>query len=204
VSARVDAQGVEVPGCGTLENAFGPFDYRNPAARGQPLYLVELGHFSREVETLQRGKSGTIIGDLDYTLRAFPNHHRALNSLGQYAVRGGKFTSEIIPTADCYFLRAATFAPDDEVVHVLYGNYLYKSKSIAEARAQYEEALRLAPASAEINYNAGLFFLAIGDLQRAKGLAKVAYDQGYPLTGLKTKIETAESGTAKKSGAAKR
>jgi hypothetical protein len=195
-SSQVHSQ--EVPGCGNLQNPFGPFDYRDPQARGNPLHLVELAHFSGDVEGLREGRSSTIVGDLDYTLRAFPNHHRALNSVGRYALRGGKFVSESIPTADCFFERAVAFAPDDQVVRALYGNYLFKRKKNGEAKAQYDEALRLAPESAEINYNAGLFYLAIGDVARARELAKVAYDQGYPLLGLKTKLESAGTAAAKR------
>ena len=55
----------DVPGCGTLTNAFGPFDYRDPAARGEPLHLVEMAHFTTNVEQLVRGASGQLIGDLD-------------------------------------------------------------------------------------------------------------------------------------------
>lgn len=65
-------------GCGALQNAFGPFDDRT--ARGYNLDVVGSYHFTPPVEALIRGASGTIGGDLDYTLRAFPNHHRALNA----------------------------------------------------------------------------------------------------------------------------
>ena len=65
-------------GCGALQNAFGPFDYRTE--RGYNLDVVESYHFTPPVEALIRGSSGTIGGDLDYTLRAFPNHDRALNA----------------------------------------------------------------------------------------------------------------------------
>jgi Flp pilus assembly protein TadD len=79
---------------------------------------------------------------------------------------------------------------------MLYGNYLLKRGDRETARKQYEEALRLAPTSAEVNYNAGLFFLGEGDLIRAKQLAKVAYDSGYPLPGLRKKIQAAEAASA--------
>lgn len=82
------AMAQQVPGCGSLQNAFGPFDYRDPEARGEPLRLVESAHFTPSVESLVKGNSGTVAGDLDYTLRAFPNHHRALYSVAQYAFRG--------------------------------------------------------------------------------------------------------------------
>jgi tetratricopeptide (TPR) repeat protein len=187
-------QAQDVPGCGSLANAFGPFDYRDPVARGEPLHLVEIAHFTANVEQLVRGSSGQLIGDLDYTLRAFPNHHRALRSVGRYALSGRKeWLNPEVQSADCYFERAAAFQPDDAVVQVLYANYLAKQRKPKEAAAKYLAALQLEPTSIEINYNAGLFFLEQGDLKRAKELAQVAYDGGHPLPALRDKIAAAEA-----------
>ncbi len=194
---RVSAQ--DVPGCGTLRNAFGPFDYRDPANMQANLPVVEAFHFTPDVESLRRGNTGTVLGDLQYTLRAFPNHHRALKSIARYALEGGHFPpDDRIPTADCYFERAIAFRPDDAAVHVIYANYLFKRGERESARKQYEGALSLAPESVEINYVAGLYFVDVGDLARARKLAKVAYDNGYPLPGLKKKIAAAEAAEQKK------
>jgi tetratricopeptide (TPR) repeat protein len=186
----------EVEGCGTLSNGqgYGPFDYQDPGARQDKLPIVEQFHFTPQVEALVRGQSGHFLGDIDYTLRAFPNHHRALASISRYALKGGKeWVNPDIQSADCYFLRAIAFSPNDAVVHVIYGNYLFKRGRRDDAKAEYEAAVQLAPASPDISYNAGLYFLEVGDIERAKALAKVAYDQGYPLPGLKAKLESAES-----------
>jgi Flp pilus assembly protein TadD len=188
------ARAQEVQGCGNLRNAFGPFDFRDAVAKRDALPMVEAYHFTREVESLQQGKSGYVMGDIDYTLRAFPNHPRALNAMSRYALGGGKTWPNVdVQSADCYFMRAIAFQPEDPVPHLLFGNYLQKRNKRDDARAQYEEALRLAPQSPDVNYNAGLYFLSIGELDRAKALAKVAYDDGYPLPGLRTKIEAAEA-----------
>lgn len=187
----------EVPGCGDLENSYGPFDYRDPLVRSQKLRVVEDYHFTRDVQSLQRGASGSVITDLDYTLRAFPNHIRALAVLSKYALQGGGFL-DTISSAECYFLRAVTFAPDDAAVHLVFGNYLYKRKKLNEAREQYEAAVRLDPQSPEISYNAGLYFLEVGELDKARQLAKIAYDQDYPLPGLKKRLAAAEAAAAGK------
>jgi Flp pilus assembly protein TadD len=189
------AFGQQVPGCGSLQNSFGPFDYRDPAARGEPLQLVEIAHFTPDVEALRKGNTtNNVVGDLDYTLRAFPNHHRALNSIGRYSLMGGKrWTNPSVKSAECYFERAMTFRPDDEVVRMLFGNYLAKRGKNVDARRLYEEALKLAPTAPEVNYNAGLFYISQGDVARAKQLAQVAYAGGYPLPGLRNKIAEAES-----------
>lgn len=189
-------QAQDVPGCGALQNAFGPFDYRDMPRMRENLRMVETFHFTHEVESLKRGNTGTVLGDLKYTLRAFPNHHRALASIARYALEGGQFPiEESIPSAECYFERAIAFRPDDAAVRVIYANFLFRHRDREDARQQYEEALRLAPASPEINYVAGLYFVDIGDLVRARKLAQVAYDGGYPLPGLKRRIAAAEVGS---------
>ena len=193
------ARAQEVQGCGTLRNAFGPFDFRDPVAQRDSLPVVEAYHFTPEVEGLQQGRSGYLMGDIDYTLRAFPNHPRALNAMSRYALGGGAkvWPNPDVQSPDCYFIRAIAFRPDDPVPHLLFGNYLQKRNKRDDARAQYEEALQLAPQSADVNYNAGLYFLSVGDLPRAKQLAEIAYTDGYPLPGLRTKIEAAEAAASK-------
>ncbi|MGH8218554.1 MAG: tetratricopeptide repeat protein [Steroidobacteraceae bacterium] len=207
-----------VPGCGTLRNAFGPFDYRDPAAWSDPdaLHKVESFHYTEDVASLLHGNTGSLIEDLDYTLRAFPNHYRALQTLERYAFENGKFLPD--RPAECYFKRAVAFRPDDAGARVIYGNYLLGCTSVKNpltrltlqcagydhpgfmdrrvldaAKAQYNAALRIDPTSPDVNYSVALYYLAIGDLATAKRLAKVAYDAGYPLTGLKKKLEAAES-----------
>jgi Tfp pilus assembly protein PilF len=196
------AHGQAVPGCGSLQNAYGPFDYRDSTARRQSLPIVEQAHFTTDVEMLAHGNTGTLIGDLDYTLRAFPNHPRALQAVARYGLTGGHFMDRI-PSVDCYFQRALTLAPDDATVQAIYGSYLAKRGDVAGARTRYEEALRLAPDSGEINYNAGLFFVQQHDLARAKALADVAYEHGYPLPGLRRKIAEAEAAEARPAPASK-
>lgn len=191
------ANAQQVPGCGFLQNSYGPFDYRDPLARQNNLPIVEAYHFTPKVEGLKAGQSGSLNRDLDYTLRAFPNHPKALNSVARYALQGGKFEDEAIPSADCFFRRAMAFQPTDEMVRMLYANYLVKRGQREPAREQYEEALKLAPGSPEVNYDAGLFYLAEGELARARELAAVAYDGGYPLQGLKKKIAEADARRSK-------
>jgi tetratricopeptide (TPR) repeat protein len=111
-----------------------------------------------------------------------------------YALRGiGGWASEEIDSADCYFKRALAFTLDDEVVKMLYGNYLAKRGEKEAAAAQYEEALQLKPDSIEVNYNAGLFYADIGNLAKARELANMAYRGGHPLPGLRRRIEEAEA-----------
>ena len=204
-----------VPGCGSLENTYGPFDYRDPAQRAKHLRIVEEYHFTPEVQRLIHGATTSIIADLDYTLRAWPNHYPALQSVTRYALNGGKMS---VRAAECYFKRAVAFRPDDSGARIIYGNYLLQCTKLTSelsrrrlqcggyedpgymdprvlkiAQEQYDTALKLAPASAEANYDAALFYLDVNELGTAKKLAAVAYGAGYPLTGLKRELEAAEA-----------
>jgi Tfp pilus assembly protein PilF len=76
---------------------------------------------------------------------------------------------------------------------MLYANFLVKSGRVADGRHQYEEALRLAPNDPEVNYNAGLFFVSQGEIERARQHAAVAYGAGYPLPGLRKRIAEADA-----------
>jgi tetratricopeptide (TPR) repeat protein len=174
--------------CGSIGNAYGPFDYRDPAAMDM-LAAVEGGHFTPNVEKLISGITGSLGQELDYTLRAFPNHQRALASLARLGLRnkathinGTKWSVE------CYFNRAVRFKPDDDGVRVLYGSYLFRLGRIDEAIEQLNEAVGLAPENATANYNLGLLYLEKKDYAKALAFAKKAETLGFPLPGLKNKL----------------
>jgi tetratricopeptide (TPR) repeat protein len=175
--------------CGDLKNAYGPFDYLKRSEFAQNFYLVESTHFTSEVENLIKGNAGSLGGDLDYTLRAIPNHHRALASLAKLAlrekttrVRGTKWSTE------CYFNRATRFSPNDAGVRNLYGGYLYKLGRTNEAIAQLTEAVRLDPENATAQHNLGLIYFQKKDYEKAVIHAKKAGSLGFPLPGLKSKL----------------
>ena len=176
--------------CGALENAYGPYDYTDPSDFKLKLPIVEGAHFTSDVENLRKGKSSTIMGDLDYTLRAFPNHHRALNSMAKY-LRDNPAIASQFRTADCYFDRAMRFRPRDATVRMIYGSYLFKRGDRSAALQRYEEALAIGPESAELHYNMGLLQVELKHLDVALEHAQKAYAMGYPLQGLKHRLQRA-------------
>jgi tetratricopeptide (TPR) repeat protein len=178
----------QVPGCGSLENAYGPYDYQDRTAKREKLPVVESYHFMPRIENPPGGLHKAM-GHLDYTLRAFPNHHRALNTLARYA----KTTGEVNPrfySVECYFKRAMAFAPKDADVHMLYGNLLSRVGDKKVALEQYEAALGLDAKSPELRYNTGLLYFELGDIAKATEHARVAYAAGYPLPGLRDKLQS--------------
>jgi len=177
LSAQALAQAANV--CGSLENHYGPYDYR--VERNGRLRIVERYHFTPEVEALIRGESGSIGGDLDYTLHTSPNHHRALMALVRY---GERLKSTQPPamqySIDCYFDRAVRYQQDDTVVRELFAQYLAKGGHLKEAKEQLHAATVYAKDNAISHYNIGLIYFELKDYDHALEQAQLASEGGYP------------------------
>ena len=180
--------------CGALGNGFGPFDYRaerdgftvGTGDHMHKLRLVEGAHFTNNVELLIRGKSATLPGgDIDYTLRAFPNHHRALMSVFRY---GEKTRSQkpdgLTYEIECYFERAVRFAKDDPIVHMLYATYLNSRKRPADAVVQLELASSQGKKDPFTQYNVGLIYFDMKKYDEAVAQAHKAMALGFERTQL--------------------
>ena len=175
--------------CGELKNAYGPFDFRKAASLPQQYNLVISAHFTAEVEQNIKGISSQIAGDLDYTLRAWPNHPRALAAMSRQGIIEKKMTPNGAKwPVDCYFVRALQFAPDDGTVHAVYGNHLLAHGKDAAAMAEFKRAVEMEPDSPSINYNAGLAYFKTKDYDKALLHAQKAYSRNFPFNGLKNKL----------------
>lgn len=166
-------------------------DYNDPDAR-QRLDTVERFHFTARVEKLLQGESGYLGGDIGYTLEHFANHPRALASMAKLALR------EKTPkprgagySVDCYFDRAIRFRPEDARVRAVFGAWLLANQKEAAALEQLQEAARLAPDNAANHYNLGLLYLRRKDYDKAREAAQEAYAMGFPLPGLRSKLQAA-------------
>lgn len=175
--------------CGDIKNAFGPFDFRKAASLAQEYNLVISAHFTPDVEQNIKGNSSYLAGDLDYTLRAWPNHPGALASMSRQGIIEKKLTPNGAKwPVDCYFLRAFQFAPDDGAPHSVYGNHLLAHGKDALAMAEFKRAVELDPENPTINYNAGLAYFKAKDYDKALMHAKKAYALNFPLPGLKNML----------------
>lgn len=172
---------------------YGPFDYRTvpPEIR----HTVEDFHFTPDVESAKRGSTGfTAGGDIDYTMRAFPNNPRALLAVARYTrVMKSDRPSGLKYPAECYYERAIRFAPDDPMPHVMYAHYLNERKRSAEVRAQLDEATRLRgdPSNFDLDYNIGLLYFDIGVYDKSMEAARRAYALGAQLPALQKKLKAA-------------
>ena len=164
------------------------YDYTSPEDK-KMLATVEAFHFTSDVENLRAGATGTIGADLNYTLLMFPNHHRALAAMGKLAQRektlkptGARFSVE------CFFDRAIRFKPNDAMTRMVYATYLLQAAQPDRATEQLRLAAELQPDDPTINYNLGLLYVKKKDYAQAKTHAKKAYEQGFPLPGLKNQL----------------
>jgi tetratricopeptide (TPR) repeat protein len=180
--------------CGDLRNAYGPYDYRTIPAT--PLSLVEAGHYTPNVEHLIKGQSGYLGADLDYTLRAIPNHHRAIVSMANLFFRDKKDPPKGARyTVDCWFDRAMRFAPDDPKIRTAHGYYLSRKAKYQEAVAEFRYALELGADDGNTHYNLGLAHFNLKQYDEALKEAKLADERGFPLQGLKNKLKAVDKWT---------
>ena len=169
----------------------GPYDYRTAPTENKR--VVEVRHFNADVRTLRKGSTTTeLAADIAYTLRVFPNHPQALMAMGDYAIKvkqnpppGGQYT------VDCWYDRALRFAPDDAIVMTVYGLYLIKVNRQSEAIKQLEAARARAENDPNVHYNLGLAYIDLMRFDDALKSAHAAYRLGFPLPGLKNRLERA-------------
>jgi tetratricopeptide (TPR) repeat protein len=180
-----------------LKNHYGPFNfYDNSKARNRALELVESAHYSTAMIMLKRGSTTThISGDLDYTLAVFPNHPGGLDLASRLdkAVRTGARGKwdKLKRSLDCYFMRALTIAPDIGETYYIWGVHYQRNDKFNESLKKYLRAEELGESSAGFYYNLGLLYVDLKDYDKAKGYAEKAYERGYPLEGLRSKLEKA-------------
>lgn len=173
--------------CRDLTYNTNAFDYQDSDAYIQrEIRNIEKHHFNSKVRNGIGGQTGYLIADLAFIFRSVPNHHLALGVLGNYYLAGGP--SHGHAPADCYFRLAQSFQPNDGNVALIYGIFLAKSDRVVEAERQYKLAIQRLTEPAEAHYDLALLYLERGNNEQALEHAKVAYDRGYPLPGLKKKL----------------
>lgn len=196
--ASTPASAEEVMECGDpFHNAYGPYDYTNPTDVREKLPIVEDYHLTDQIyrDALSGKVVDMLAGHLDYTLRAFPNHHKALYAMGMYQAALAqtdksqlRSVTQRFHSAECYFQRALQFRPIDSGVHGTYGLYLNKIGKVKEALESMQRALQIDPESVEYNYDIGLIYLKLNNLEQASVHASKAYRGGYPLPYLRDEL----------------
>ncbi|RLA39402.1 MAG: hypothetical protein DRR42_27275 [Gammaproteobacteria bacterium] len=170
---------------------YGPYDYTRRTEFQHELEMVERSHFGRGSENLTKGMQQADPGpDLHYTLSAFPNHHRALNSaINLRLKKATSFYSAVdYPPAECYLERAVYFNPNDGTSFMLFGILLQRLGQYELALKKYRRAEQLEPNNPNVKYNLGLLLVDMEQPDDAMVYAKELYGNGFPLQGLKRKL----------------
>lgn len=182
-----------------LGGGYGPFDYQDPENKvptpADPMgriKRVENVHFRPETEFLQVRNVERLASDIQYTLNIFPNNFRALISLSRLELKlGGRLPPNSNgKSAECRFNYAFDFKPDDPYVLMAYGIHNHLRKQNKEALQAYKQAEALGLDATQFNYNFGLLYFDLGDYDNALLYAKKAYDAGFQLPGLKSKLQS--------------
>lgn len=178
---------------------YGPFDYHDPENKvptgADPMgriKRVENVHFKPETEQLQVRNQERLESDIEYTLNVFPNHYRALISLSrlELKVNGRLGVSAKGRSPECRFNYAFDFKPDDPYVFMAYGMHNHLRKRNKEALVAYQQAEALGLEETQFFYNFGLLYFDLGDYENALTYAKKAYEAGFPLPGLRNKLQS--------------
>jgi hypothetical protein len=177
--------------CGVLDppNQYGPYDYRTATQAQRD--LVEGSHFQPLSEALVRSRFGggkKFASDFDYTLRAFPNHPRALIAMSRISIREGTPKPNGAQwLVDCYFERGMTFQPDDHMVPLVFAHHLRQTNRPEKAKhylAKAESLVSNKDGAAITFYNIGIQYVELGDLVNAKKMA----DMEAALSGEESKL----------------
>lgn len=170
--------------------AYGPFDYTQRASFKPNLEVVENFHFSSQVENLIKGQTGSLEGDLNYVLRAWPNHHRALLSIIHYQLNidNKMMKAKLATPPECYLQRALNYSKRDYATFALYGYYLNKKGLKEKAASMYQKALKISPDNPKIGYSYSLLLLELNQKEEALAIAKKIYANGKAPDGLKNKL----------------
>ena len=192
-AAHAQEKGPTLKPCEGTYDFTGSMDYLDPQYQ-EHIRGMERNHLNSDVENLVKGQTtANPGGDLRFLVGNVPNHHRALAALINLALRDhSEMPAEVGPyTVRCWLYRATVFNPSDGTPFLLYGVYLARNKLDREALEQLQQAAKLLPNSAEVEYNLGLVHLDLKEFEVARSHAQRAYDLGFPLPGLRRRLESA-------------
>lgn len=153
------------------------------------LRTVEAYHLKPDIrQAIQAKHYVSVWGDLDFVLRYFPNHPRALLLMSEvcHLWRDPRCNPE------SYFDKAIAMTPDNPTIQIAKGIYLQRGNRLDEAIESFKQALLSNPNSINAHYNLGLAYLA----QKQYGLANEHAQQAYSLetslpAGLRNKLVAA-------------
>ena len=179
---------VDATVCGDLGTPRWDYRYATQAEHIE----VEGAHFVPVVENLIRGNRGYLGGDLSYTLRASPNHHRALVSIMKWSEKLKSLQLPDMPyQVECYFDRGIRYKADDHVVRLLYAQFLVSNSRPVDAVKQLDQVVKMAGDNGFTLYNVGLLYSDMKDFDQALVYAHKAMAKGFFRPELRKRLEQA-------------
>jgi predicted Zn-dependent protease len=151
------------------------FDASTDRIVKQRLQAVERFHMNKELfDGIANGKYKYALGDIDFTLRYFPNHPRGLQLLTTVAVLA---KNRALPIR--YFEKAIALYPSHAITHAQYGWYFVTIGDFENGLQKIKHAIEMDP-----KLIAGYVWLAQayekkGDLQLAREARERAKELGY-------------------------
>lgn len=193
----------------TTYEQYGPYDYYKASnhkvgvdnrKNQSRITIVTTYHLTDSVINLTKGRTGyNLRGDLDYTLRALPNHPVALDTVSRFEQKRKLFPgyakkqAAMFYKADCYFQRAINvYGTKQPQTWMLWGMHKHRQGQYEEAINKYQKALKEGNDTPDLYYNMGLTYYKLGKYEEAKKYADKAYKKGYPLPGLKRLLKKLE------------
>ena len=156
---------------------YGPYDYRTNRPR---LAIVEKHHFTPAIEAGVHSSTAALMKELAYTLKASPNHHRALLTLGNQGVKNKSPQPEGLEySIDCFFDRAIRFQADDNIVRIIYAQHLGQIGRLPDAKLQLDIATRAADDNPLTHHNIGLVYFEMNEFDLALVRAHEARRLGF-------------------------
>lgn len=184
-----------------LPGAAGPYDYLDQDPQNLwHIRDVNANHLIHIKPDLAGGRVNHALGQIHYILIRIPNHYEAFQWLGKIATKypGREYDPDQIgageelafpPTVECYYDRAFRYRPNDSNLRLLFAIHYHITDQLDKAIEQYKIAESMRENSPDIQYNLGLAYFDRKEYDLSAVHAQRAYALGYPLPGLRNKLQ---------------
>jgi tetratricopeptide (TPR) repeat protein len=129
-----------------------------------------------------------VLTETSYTVARVPNSSILLPQMYSWLAEASRGLGRDDRAID-YLERAVSARPEDPQSYVLLGLLYRRLGDFSKAKATFLRGVTATDGgSPELNYNFGLVLLQMKDYPAALERAKLAYDAGFPLPGLRNKL----------------
>ena len=191
VLSAVLAAAVAAPVAAQRGSEVGVRDYYTAGSTpdgARALANLEQHHIAPGLARLKGRNYQGALEDFTFILSSFPNHPQALALVSDVCDVQWK---DARCDSESWFQRAVEINPRVAQTHVLYGLHRQRRGRANEAMQAYKRALELNPASSNAHYNLGLAYFDQKQFDLANQHAQASYALGFPLPGLRDKLNRA-------------